>query len=99
MAGPDEQPRRSEVCLSVGWRRRGKGSAGQRMLPVLERSNAVVDEARWTTPNRDVTVFAAQAEVRDRSVARAVWARSPRLPHKNMAGRPSETEMIRAHAS
>src|SRR6266852_2620044 len=36
-------------------------SAGQRVLPVLERSNAVIDEACGTAPHRDVTAFEAQA--------------------------------------
>jgi hypothetical protein len=29
--------------------------AGQRMLPVLERRDTVIDEARGTTPHGDIT--------------------------------------------
>src|SRR5712692_8229401 len=36
-------------------------SPGQRMLPVLERRDAVIDEACGTAPHRDVTAFEVQA--------------------------------------
>ena len=39
----------------------------QRMLSVLERSDAVIHEACWTTPNRNVTVFEGAGGARDRT--------------------------------
>src|SRR5260370_40096201 len=34
--------------------------AGQRMLPILDRGDAVIDEACWTAPHRNVTAFKAE---------------------------------------
>src|SRR5216684_7569316 len=34
--------------------------AGQRMLPILKRSDSVIDEACGTAPHRDVTAFEPQ---------------------------------------
>jgi hypothetical protein len=36
-------------------------SAGQRMLPIAERSDTVIDEASGTAPHHDVTAFQSQA--------------------------------------
>jgi hypothetical protein len=35
--------------------------AGQVMLPILERGDAVIDEACGTAPHRNVTVFKAES--------------------------------------
>ena len=41
--------------------------AGQRMLPLLERRNTVIDKACGTAPHRDVTRFLGAGGAPDRS--------------------------------